>query len=93
MHTPEIEALAELARIYLSEEEKATLAKEVEAILAYVEQIQKVKEVSRGESDFSPLRNVMREDGKPHESGAYTETLLEASPKRHGNYVKVKKIL
>ena len=37
--------------------------------------------------------NVMREDVNPHESGLYTEKILEQAPTREGNYIKVKKIL
>ena len=39
------------------------------------------------------MRNVMREDANPHESGIYTEKMLEQAPAREGNYIKVKKIL
>jgi Asp-tRNA(Asn)/Glu-tRNA(Gln) amidotransferase C subunit len=40
-----------------------------------------------------PILNVMREDGRAHESGKYTEDLLNAAPDREGDYVKVKQIL
>ena len=37
----DIEKLSQLARIKISEDEKASLAKEIEAILSYVAEIQK----------------------------------------------------
>lgn len=84
--------LASLSRIKLSEAEAESLSHEFEGILGYVGQIKEV--VSDKESSTKPLiRNVMREDGSPHESGIYTEALLAEEPARSGNYFKVKKIL
>jgi len=89
----EIEKLAELARIKVPEGEKESLRKDIDAILGYVGEIQKVS-ADLGEERPKPLlRNVMREDGVPHESGIFTETLLAAAPQRAGQYVRVKKIL
>ncbi|MDO8564516.1 MAG: Asp-tRNA(Asn)/Glu-tRNA(Gln) amidotransferase subunit GatC [bacterium] len=87
----DIEKLALLARVALSEQEKEKLRTDVEAILEYVSDIRKV---SGGEERAVPsLVNVMREDGTPHEGGVHTETLLSLAPKREGQYVRVKKIL
>lgn len=91
----EIEKLASLARIKLSEEEKTVLQKDVGAILGFVSQIKDVGAESAERTAVSagaPM-NVMREDGEPHESGIYTERLLSAAPQREGQYVRVKKIL
>ncbi len=41
----------------------------------------------------SNVRNVMREDGEPHESGIFTEALLKSAPKSDRGSVEVKKIL
>lgn len=93
MEIKDIEKLAKLARIDLSDTEKKDLLKDIEKILAFVDQIQDVS----ADIDVSPqpwvLRNVMREDGEPHESGIYTEKLLEAAPARKGTHVRVKNIL
>jgi len=88
----EIEKLAELSRIEVPEEEKKTLASDIEAILEYISQIQEVASVEP-ESVAGEQRNVMREDGTPHKSGLHTENLLNAAPKREKNYFRVKKIL
>ncbi len=87
----DIEALAKLARLEVSAEELAKLEKEIPDILAFVETIQKAstgKEVSAPE-----LRNVMRADENPHDSGIYTERLLEAAPARVGNRIAVKQVI
>lgn len=87
----DIKALAKLARLEVSDEEVARLEKEIPAILGFVEQIQKVDTRSAG--DDTSLRNVMREDENPHESGLYTEDLLAAAPLVKDNYVVVKQVL
>jgi aspartyl-tRNA(Asn)/glutamyl-tRNA(Gln) amidotransferase subunit C len=91
----EIEKLGDLARIKLSEEEKKGLKTDIESILGYVSEIQKVSsDLERDTtSQKDELINVMREDTEPHESGLYTEKILENAPERKGDYVKVKKIL
>jgi aspartyl/glutamyl-tRNA(Asn/Gln) amidotransferase C subunit len=87
----DIRALAGLARLDISDDEVARLGTEIPGILAFVETIQKVA------ADASPAqparRNVMRADENPHESGAYTETLLAAAPARVGDKVAVKQVI
>jgi len=105
----DIERLAALSRISLTEPEKAQMRNEIEAILGYVAQIQKVsgtpktaEERSREKKD--EVRNVLRQDGvvgggadqvgaRMHTPGEYSEALLANAPKREGRFVKVKKIL
>ena len=87
----DIEKLSQLARIEVSDEEKASLAKEIEAILSYLAEIQKASADAPVKEDY--LRNVFRGDVESHESGEFTEKLLAASPDRDGQYFKVKKIL
>lgn len=91
----DIEKLGDLARIKLSEEEKKGLKTDIESILGYVSEIQKVSSDKERDmtSDKEGHINIMREDEKPHESGLYTEKILDNAPEREGDYVKVKKIL
>ncbi len=89
----EIEKLAELSRIALTTEEKEEFRRNMDSILGYVEQVNKVSGSLAGGKKAGLLRNVMRDDSNPHESGIYTEILVSAAPKREGNYVKTKKIL
>ena len=88
----EIKKLAELARIEVGEGEAAALAKDVDGIIAYVQQVQDISPVN-GAADDGALVNVLRDDGEPHQSGAFTEALLAGVPAREGGYIKVKKIL
>jgi aspartyl-tRNA(Asn)/glutamyl-tRNA(Gln) amidotransferase subunit C len=88
----ELENLANLARIRLSEGEKKSLIKDIDSILAYVGQIK-----SAPITDFAPqagaVKNVMRADVAVDTSPADREALLNEAPKREGDYVAVKKIL
>lgn len=87
----DIEALAKLARLEVSKAELAKLEKEISDILAFVETIQKAK--VEASAHTPELRNVMRADENPHESGAYTEKLLDAAPAREGNRIAVKQVI
>ena len=89
--TVDVNALAKLARLEVSAEEAARLEKEIPDILKFVETIQKA-DVS-GVSETKNLRNVMRADENPIESGTYTETLLKAAPAREGDRVSVKQVI
>ena len=87
----EIEKLAELARISLTEDEKAGLQKDIDGVLLYVGQIKNLKAEM---ADVSPVtENVMRTDEVLNASGEYTEKLINAAPKSENGFVKVKKIL
>ena len=88
----DVERLAGLARIAVSGTEKEILRHDLEEILAYVSQVTKVV-ADIGEPVAGELRNVMREDGAPHESGIFTEDILKQAPGREGNRILVKKIL
>jgi aspartyl-tRNA(Asn)/glutamyl-tRNA(Gln) amidotransferase subunit C len=98
MITPEeIEKMAELSRIKITDEEKAQFSKEIDAILAYVADINKAAvEVARGGSgapEPGAVRNVLRDDSATHEPRAHTGAILAEAPARDGDYIKVKKIL
>lgn len=87
----DITALAKLARLDVSSEELAKLEKEIPAILAFVDTIQKaVADAPKGEPT---LQNVMRADENPHESGIHTEKLLSAAPAREGDRIAVKQVI
>jgi aspartyl-tRNA(Asn)/glutamyl-tRNA(Gln) amidotransferase subunit C len=92
MDKKEIEKLAELSKIDLSEDEKEEFSREIDSILSYVSEIQKAAgEVSAPEL---PLHhNALREDVNPYTPGAFTEDILEDAPKTQDGYIKVKKIL
>jgi len=87
----DVRALASLARLEVSDEEVAKLEKELPSILQFVEQIQKAS--SDAPPERHSLRNVMREDKNPHESGLYTKKLLDAAPAQEKDQVVVKQVL
>lgn len=88
----DIEKLATLSRIDVSEEEKEGLVKDIESILSYISEIQEVSS-KKSIPTIGDLRNVMRIDGEPHESEIYTKKILDEAPKKEKGYLKVKKIL
>ena len=92
MDIREIDKLAELSRIEMSQEEKEKILGEMSSILGFIDQIQKAK-VDITEKKAGDVRNIMREDENPHESGEYTEDILREAPKTKDGYIEVKKIL
>jgi aspartyl-tRNA(Asn)/glutamyl-tRNA(Gln) amidotransferase subunit C len=93
MDSKELKKLAHLARIGIGDGELEGLQKDLEQILTYVSQIQKVTKNSSVFNDMIELRNVMRKDENPHEAGLYSDALLQSVPQTEKEYVKVKKIL
>lgn len=89
----DIEKLAALSRLKLETSEKEGLAKEMEAILAYVDQLKKVSIHGSNDPVSNSTENVLREDLVIHEPESYTEKMLSRAPQRQGRFVKVKKIL
>ena len=87
----DVAALAKLARMEVSDAELANLEKEIPNILGFVRTIQEV-DISKV-PETSGVRNVMRADENPHESGVHTEALLAQAPGREGNRVAVKQVL
>ncbi len=83
----EIEKLAKLARITITDEEKSQFGKEIESILKYVGEIQEV--AKEGEQTIS-IKNVMREDVPVNTD---PKNLLESAPHTEGDFITVKKIL
>ena len=93
----DIEKLAELSRIALTEAEKEAMRTEIDSILGFVAQIQTVSGLPKTPAERAAskeeVRNVLREDTGANISGGYTESILANVPKRDGQYLKVKKIL
>jgi aspartyl-tRNA(Asn)/glutamyl-tRNA(Gln) amidotransferase subunit C len=88
-----IKKLLSLARIEVSDEEKEKLRQDVENILGYVGEIEKAAVQIDSTPKAGELKNVMREDKEPHESGLYSEKILREAPERKDDYISVKKIL
>ena len=94
MITPtELDNLAKLARIKLSEDEKTELVKEFDSILAYVDQLKKVEVSMDAEGRVGSVRNVMRADTVENTDAEDRERLLAEAPDREGDFIAVKKII
>ena len=89
----DIEKLAKLARIQLSQEEMEKLLKEVDPILGYVTQLKEVVSTVGEEKKAGELRNVIRDDANVTEIGTNTKNIVADMPDSQDNYLKVKKIL
>jgi aspartyl-tRNA(Asn)/glutamyl-tRNA(Gln) amidotransferase subunit C len=88
----DIDHLATLARIALSEQEKVEFPAQLEAILAYVGEVSSVVTASDATPRAEALRSVMRPDTHPREGGTFTAPILENAPHKEDGYVKVQQI-
>ncbi len=91
--TQEVEKLAALARIKLSDADKASLTDEFGSILAYVDQLKKADVSLDAEGRVGAVRNVMRADESAPISSGDREALLAEAPDREGDHIAVKKII
>ncbi len=92
MTTPEdVKKLAALARLEVSAEELPAFAKEFDAIVAYVGQLDQLEITEQG--DILPYRNIFREDGEPTVPGTWTQKITEQFPQREGDSLSVKQII
>jgi|SRR3989344_4878515 len=94
MITPsELENLAKLARIKLTEDDKKSLAKEFDSILGYVDQLKKVDVQMDAEGRVGTVKNVMRSDIVEDSTPDERKRLLDEAPHREGDFIAVKKII
>lgn len=91
MNKEDIEKLAKLSRLSLKEEEKDGFLKDFKSILGYVSEINSAV-VELPEREAGKLRNVMRPDGEPHQSGVNTDAILSNAPSIQDGFVKVKQV-
>ena len=96
MEIKDIEKLAELAKIELTQEEKEHLLSDMESSLGYVKQIQEVDlPAQAGVSDLEveyKNRNVWREDVLEKRDFSL-DLIVEQFPDSQDGFVKVKKIM
>lgn len=89
----EIEKLAKLSRIKLDDDEKKSLTKEIDSILAYVDQIKK----ATVDIDYTPIpgavHNIFRPDTARTITAEDREKILDEAPYREGDFIAVKKII
>jgi len=89
----ELEHLAQLARIELTEADKKSLAKEFDSILGYVDQLKKVEVSMDAEGRVGAVKNAMRPDLVEDTTSEDREALLNEAPDREGDFIAVKKMI
>ena len=89
----EVKKLAALARISITDEEAMERAKDLDQILGYVSLIEKAPTAEPTDRYISPLANVFREDGEPHDPQEFREAIMANFPHRNGDYLVVKEVI
>ncbi len=87
----DLEHLGVLARIEIRESEKEKMLRDVQAILAYMSEINEMT-TSEGGVAVSPY-NITRDDEVTHTPGELNQSLLECVPQVHEGYVQVTQVL
>lgn len=90
----EVEHIAELARIKLTEKEKDKMTKEMGAILGYIDKLKEVNtEGVAPIAHITGLADVFRNDDNPREPDSENiKRLMEQAPSEKDGYVKVKSV-
>ena len=92
MQLSDVQHLATLARLDISEDEQKALLGDLTAILGYIEQIN-TADISLDINMNPEQRNVVREDVVTNTPGSHTDVLIKEVPSSVDGFVKVKKIL
>jgi len=87
----DIEKMAGLARIAMTDEEQEKLTHDAQAIVGYIDQLNEVEIPADLELEFSHVNNV-RPDENPHEGDIY-KRIADAFPEHEDGYIKVPKVL
>jgi aspartyl-tRNA(Asn)/glutamyl-tRNA(Gln) amidotransferase subunit C len=94
MKRADIEHLASLARIRLTEDEMERLPEELSSIVEYVSV---VSDIAADEADAVPQvgvrHNIFRKDEVTNKPDQYTEDIMAEMPYTEGRFMSVKKIL
>ena len=88
----DVEKIADLARLYIPEEEKEEYTRQLNIILEYMKQLNKV-DTSNVEPLSHPfeLTNVFRDDDV--QPSLPVDEALRNAPEKSGNYFKVPKVI
>ena len=89
----DVQHIAKLARLGLTEKELGKFQKELSAILNYIEKLKEV-DISKTEptSHSIEVKNVTRSDEEKEKLKTKKEKLLELAPETKDGYLKVKSI-
>lgn len=90
----EVEKIAKLARLGLKDEEIQKIQKDLSSILDYFEKLKKVDTSKIQPTTQSILmENVERKDAVENQTEETKKNLIESTPEKEKNYIKVKSIL
>lgn len=94
MKREDIEHLATLARIRLTEEEINTLPEQLSSVIAYVSVVSDMAaDEGNNKTELGAVFNVLRADEITNQPNEYTEAILSEMPSAEGKFLSVKKIL
>lgn len=89
----EVQHIAKLARIELTEQEVEKFQKDLSEILDYFDILKSAKTSGVEPMTHSvPLQNVMREDTPQKQSLEVVEELIEMAPEKEKGFVRVKEV-
>jgi len=89
----EIEQIATLARLELSEKEKQMYAEQLSVVLDYIEMLNEVDTNGVVETcQVTGLEDVVREDKAQETSQEIKQKLINSFPEKTGNLLKVKAV-
>lgn len=90
----DVEHVARLARLALTEDEKERFTPQLGSILGYVESLKALNTEGVPPTAHPwPLENVWRDDQAERLQGVEREELLKQAPEREGPFFKVKKVI
>ncbi len=90
----DVDYVARLARLELTNEEKDKFTSQLEAIISYIGQLNELdtKDIPPT-SHVLEIKNPWREDAVKQSSPELIENILKNAPDREGSFFKVKKVL
>jgi len=91
----EVQRIAKLARLELTEQETEKMQKDLSAILDYVDILKKVPAAAKTKAGkaSNELLNVMRGDEVQVKDANLAGDLVNAAPDKKDGYIKVKQVL
>ena len=85
----EINHLADLARLNLTEVENESLQKDLDGILTYVNQLADAKVNNLPDIAIGLSENATREDGEPIINSSLAQSIIEQFPQKDGRNLKI----
>ena len=90
----DVEYVARLARLALSDEEKERYTAQLESILVYIDTLNKLDTTHvPPTTHVLRLSNIWRDDQAEPERLGFPQDVLKNAPEAEGSYFKVKKII